>query len=165
MRMNSNVHKFEQKGELNWILKKLFLSNTEYRVCPKERARLWHMFPFSSSTPQPTARCKGLSRVQCSPFSTNHSTERNAVRDLTEREILLKKISTYEFAALDLQIYLDTHPHDTAMIQKMNGFKEKLKPLVEEYEEKFGPLKKSMTSTNMWSWIKGPWPWENEEDC
>ena len=40
------------------------------------------------------------------------------VRDLTEREILLKKISTYEFAALDLQIYLDTHPHDTAMIQK-----------------------------------------------
>ena len=51
------------------------------------------------------------------------------------------------------------------MIQKMNGFKEKLKPLVEEYEEKFGPLKKSMTSTNMWSWIKGPWPWENKEDC
>ena len=85
------------------------------------------MFPFSSSTPQPTARCRDLS--------------------------------------LDLQIYLDTHPHDTAMIQKMNGFKEKLKPLVEEYEEKFGPLKKSMTSTNMWSWIKGPWPWENEEDC
>ena len=80
------------------------------------------MFPFSSSTPQPTAHCRGLS-------------------------------------------YLDTHPHDTAMIQKMNGFKEKLKPLVEEYEEKFGPLKKSMTSTNMWSWIKGPWPWENEEDC
>lgn len=118
MRMNSNVHKFEQKGELNWILKKLFLSNTEYRVCQRERARLWHMFPFSSSTPQPTARCRGLSRVQCSPFSTNHSTERNAVRDLTEREILLKKISTYEFAALDLQIYLDTHPHDTAMIQK-----------------------------------------------
>lgn len=76
------------------------------------------MFPFSSSTPQPTARCRDLSRVQCSPFSTNHSTERNAVRDLTEREILLKKISTYEFAALDLQIYLDTHPHDTAMIQK-----------------------------------------------
>ena len=114
MRMNSNVHKFEQKGELNWILKKLFLSSTEYRVCQRERARLWHMFPFSSSTPQLTARCRGLSRVQCSPFSTNHSTERNAVRDLTEREILLKKISTYEFAALDLQIYLDTHPHDTA---------------------------------------------------
>ena len=33
------------------------------------------------------------------------------VRDLTEREILLKKISTYEFAALDLQIYLDTHQY------------------------------------------------------
>lgn len=79
-----------------------------YGICSLSAVRL----------PQPTARCRDLSRVQCSPFSTNHSTERNAVRDLTEREILLKKISTYEFAALDLQIYLDTHPHDTAMIQK-----------------------------------------------
>lgn len=162
--MNRNVPKSEQKGELNWRLTKLFLSNTEYRVCPKEPRRQWHMYPFSSLTRRHTARCRDLKQAQCSPFSTDRSTERNAVRKLTEREILLKKISTYEFAALDLQIYLDTHPHDTAMIQKMNGFKEKLKPLVEEYEEKFGPLRKSMTSTNMWSWIKGPWPWENEED-
>ena len=88
------------------------------------------------------------------------------MRDLTEREILLKKISTYEFAALDLQIYLDTHPHDTAMIQKMNGFKEKLKPLVEEYEEKFGPLNQFSTAMqDEFNWLDNPWPWENEEDC
>ena len=34
-----------------------------------------------------------------------------------------------------------------------------------EYEEKYGPLTKSMTSSNHWHWIMGPWPWENEEDC
>ena len=85
--------------------------------------------------------------------------------ELTEREILLKKISTYQFAALDLQIFLDTHPHDTATIEKMNVYKEKLKPLVEEYEQKYGPLRKGITDGNVWSWIKGPWPWENEEDC
>ena len=35
----------------------------------------------------------------------------------------------------------------------------------QEYEKKFGPLTKSMTSSNHWHWIMGPWPWENEEDC
>lgn len=46
MRMNSNVHKFEQKGELNWILKKLFLSSTEYRVCQREPSEAMAYVPF-----------------------------------------------------------------------------------------------------------------------
>ena len=131
---------------------------------PKRTSEAMAYVPFQQFDSPTYSPLQGLESGTMFPV-LNKPFYGNAVRDLTEREILLKKISTYEFAALDLQIYLDTHPHDTAMIQKMNGFKEKLKPLVEEYEEKFGPLKKSMTSTNMWSWIKGPWPWENEEDC
>ena len=84
---------------------------------------------------------------------------------MTDREMLLKKISTYKFAALDLQLYLDTHPDDRDTINKMNMFKEKAAPLVEKYEEKYGPLTKSETETNNWSWIKAPWPWESEGDC
>lgn len=83
---------------------------------------------------------------------------------MTEREILLKKISTYQFAALDLQLFLDTHPHDSEMTVKMRSYKEKAQPLIEEYEKKFGPLTKAATSTNHWTWIKAPWPWETEED-
>ncbi len=83
---------------------------------------------------------------------------------MTEREILLKKISTYQFAALDLQLFLDTHPHDSEMTAKMRSYKEKAQPLIEEYEKKFGPLTKAATSTNHWTWIKAPWPWETEED-
>lgn len=84
---------------------------------------------------------------------------------MTEREILLKKISTYQFAALDLQLFLDTHPHDQKTIEKMREYKNMAKPLIAEYEEKYGPLTKNMTSSNHWRWIKGPWPWESEEDC
>ena len=31
---------------------------------------------------------------------------------MTKREALIKKIATYQFAAHDLQLYLDTHPKD-----------------------------------------------------
>lgn len=84
---------------------------------------------------------------------------------LTKREILLKKISTYQFAALDLQLYLDTHPNDADTIAAMNQYKMKLQPLLAEYEEAYGPLTKGITETNNWKWIKGPWPWESEADC
>ncbi len=83
---------------------------------------------------------------------------------MNEREILLKKISTYQFAAFDLQLFLDTHPNDRKTIEKMNEYKKQLRPLVKEYEEKFGPLTKSETERNSWKWIKAPWPWEIEED-
>lgn len=83
---------------------------------------------------------------------------------MTDREALLKKISTYQFAALDLQLYLDTHKDDTDAIKKMNMFKEKAAPLIEQFERKYGPLTKSVTEKNNWSWIKAPWPWESEGD-
>lgn len=87
------------------------------------------------------------------------------VLTMTEREILLKKISTYQFAAFDLQLFLDTHPYDRKTLEKMKEYKVLAQPLIAEYEEKYGPLTKSMTSSNHWHWIMGPWPWENEEDC
>ncbi|MCD8026911.1 MAG: spore coat protein CotJB [Clostridiales bacterium] len=83
---------------------------------------------------------------------------------MTEREILIKKISTYQFAALDLQLFLDTHPNDRKTLMKMKEYRDMAEPLIEEYEKKYGPLTKDMTSTNNWRWIRGPWPWENEED-
>ena len=67
---------------------------------------------------------------------------------MTEREILLKKISTYQFAAFDLQLFLDTHPYDRKTLEKMKEYKKEAQPLIDEYEKKFGPLTKSMTSSN-----------------
>lgn len=83
---------------------------------------------------------------------------------MTEREILLKKISTYQFAALDLQLFLDTHPSDRKTLEKMKEYRDLTKPLIEEYERKYGPLTKKMTSSNNWRWIKSPWPWESEDE-
>lgn len=84
---------------------------------------------------------------------------------MTKREALLKKISTYQFAALDLQLYLNTHPGDDAALSKVERYKEMAEPLVKQYEETYGPLTKNANDANTWAWVKGPWPWESEEDC
>ena len=82
---------------------------------------------------------------------------------MTERDILIKKISTYQFAIDDMRLYLDTHPMDMDTVSKAKEYSEKLKKLTETYEEKFGALFKGSGNSNRWSWIRSPWPWECEE--
>lgn len=84
---------------------------------------------------------------------------------MTKRETLLKKISTYQFAALDTQLYLNTHPNDSAALEKVKRYNAMAKPLIEQYEEQYGPLTKNNNEGNRWNWMKGPWPWESEDDC
>ncbi len=76
---------------------------------------------------------------------------------MTKREALIKKIATYQFAAHDLQLYLDTHPGDSATIEQMQRYEEMAAPLIRQYEAR--------EDGNNWDWIKAPWPWECEEDC
>lgn len=83
---------------------------------------------------------------------------------MTEREILMKKLASYQFIIYDLQLYLDTHPNDKATIARIEEFTEKLKPIKKSFEEKYGPLFAKNNNKNKWKWIKSPWPWENEED-
>ena len=49
---------------------------------------------------------------------------------MTKREALIKKIATYQFAAHDLQLYLDTHPGDSATIEQMQRYEEMAAPLI-----------------------------------
>ena len=79
---------------------------------------------------------------------------------VTEREILLKKISTYSFAIHEYRLFLDTHPDCEHTIKKIKENEAKLCPLIKEYEEKFGPLRKNNDNTKIWTWVNDPWPWE-----
>ena len=81
---------------------------------------------------------------------------------MTEREMMLKKIGTCKFAITDIDLFLDTHPGDTEMLRKREEYLRMLSPLVEQFEEKFGPLSKSEESVNTWAWVKDPWPWDME---
>ena len=65
---------------------------------------------------------------------------------MTEREMLMRKIAANDFAVVDLHLYLDTHPNNKKIAQKLD-----------EYAAK----------GNSWAWIANPWPWDKagEENC
>ncbi|MBR3844851.1 MAG: spore coat protein CotJB [Clostridia bacterium] len=84
---------------------------------------------------------------------------------MSNREALLKKISVARFAAWELHMYLDTHPHDKRALKSYKQYEEKANALTAEFEEKFGPLTAGdLYGDSSWQWINNPWPWEKQED-
>ncbi len=80
------------------------------------------------------------------------------------REALLKKISILDFMAVDLHLFLDTHPNDKEVIEKYNNIIQEADSLRYEFEEMYGPLCsfRSISSENEFKWIDCPWPWQKD---
>lgn len=78
---------------------------------------------------------------------------------------LARKIHAYDFAILEIGLYLDTHPCDAAALQKRCELKEQRAALVAEYESLYGTYvvtARDVQTDDCWAWINGPWPWEYE---
>ncbi|WP_404332749.1 spore coat protein CotJB [Mesobacillus maritimus] len=74
----------------------------------------------------------------------------------------LEEIQAVDFAILELNLYLDTHPQDQAAMQQFNQYTQYSKKLKSEFEARYGPLQhfgNSYTDAN-WSWGSAPWPWQ-----
>lgn len=83
---------------------------------------------------------------------------------MTNKEIMLKKLSAVQFALWEMHLYLDTHPWDLATLEKHDKMMQKYSVMKNEYEEKFCGL--TAKTAQGFEWLKGPWPWEIEEcDC
>ena len=86
------------------------------------------------------------------------------VENINRRE-MLKKLQEADFLALDLQLYLNTHPNCEKALklytETVNGAKE----LKKEFEEKYGPLTVWSTKNRTpWEWSRNPWTWEKERN-
>lgn len=83
---------------------------------------------------------------------------------MDRRKALLLQIKNVEFAALELQLYLDTHPCDQRALMDFNYYSQQLLMLKQQYEMNYGPLLNFGFSPNPygWQWIDSPWPWEEE---
>ncbi len=76
---------------------------------------------------------------------------------------LLEKIQESEFVAVELNLYLDTHPDDIAAINDYNCAVDNARMLTARYENDFGPLYNfglQNNSARHWKWVESPWPWE-----
>lgn len=85
------------------------------------------------------------------------------IKPNNDKQSLLLYVDALSFAAHDINLYLDVYPNDKDMINLYNQYRMEANNLMEEYQNKFGPLLVSNDSTNTvpWSWDNRPWPWEN----
>lgn len=81
---------------------------------------------------------------------------------MNERELLLRRISSAQFAAWELKIFLDTHPADQKARLTAQKYQEQYERLAAQYEAEYGPLiNDDPTAGASFSWVNDPWPWEN----
>lgn len=84
--------------------------------------------------------------------------------DCEKQMAMLRRVQEMEFVAIELNLYLDTHPCDCDAINDFNCAAEELIRLKREYEAEFGPLLNFGFSRapdlRQWQWAQGPWPWE-----
>jgi len=52
----------------------------------------------------------------------------------------IEELQELDFVLVELTLYLDTHPNDTAAINQFNDFSYKRRVLQQKIEEKYGPL-------------------------
>ena len=82
---------------------------------------------------------------------------------LSEKEMLLRRLSSAQFAAWEMHIYLDTHPNDRSALMSMQKYEDKARALRKEYERRFGPIRPfDMYGDARFEWVKDPWQWDVE---
>ena len=80
------------------------------------------------------------------------------------RDELMLRIQALEFTAVDLNLYLDTHPCDARALADYNQVAAALAQTVAAYEQTYGPLTNfgRSQSCGRWAWVEQPWPWETQ---
>lgn len=80
-----------------------------------------------------------------------------------DRNELMLKIQEIEFATLEFNLYLDTHPQDCNALAEFNKLTCEGENLRKLYCNYYGPLVNFgfNASSYPWNWVDGPWPWEN----
>lgn len=83
--------------------------------------------------------------------------------DCGQQISMLRKIQEMQFVAVELNLYLDTHPCDAEALNDFNCAVDILGQHKRVYEEIYGPLLNfgfGGHSEKPWQWVNDPWPWE-----
>ena len=82
---------------------------------------------------------------------------------MEDKTKLLKKLQSYNFAAYDMLLYLDTHPDDKSAFEIFKDLVSNVKKIKADYEKTYGPLTPySAAAFDSFEWLNSPWPWEKE---
>ena len=76
---------------------------------------------------------------------------------------MLRRIQEIDFAIIDLNLFLDTHPHCNEALELFTKLSATSKSLKHDYQSKYGPLYVTKASgTAPFEWVDKcyKWPWE-----
>ena len=80
-----------------------------------------------------------------------------------DRDTLLSKLTELDFMAVDLALFLDTHPDNAQALAQYNKTIEAADAVRAKYEQLYGPLCSFRSyGGESWNWIDAPWPWKKE---
>lgn len=72
-------------------------------------------------------------------------------------------IHKYEFALIELMLYLDTHPDDCTALAEYEKIQKAYNESVDEYSRMYGPITfNRVYSEDLFTWAVTPMPWEME---
>ena len=83
--------------------------------------------------------------------------------EMMSHDELMRCINEVSFAVNDMQLYLDTHPHDSKALEDMRILLERRRKYLDIHARYYGPLTMDSTAdgcNDSWAWILQPWPWE-----
>lgn len=76
---------------------------------------------------------------------------------------LLKDLSAAQFAAHEMNLYLDTHKDDSKAFALFKKYTKAANELRERYERECGPLTvRDVYGCSSFEWTDAPWPWDTE---
>ncbi|MBQ1504376.1 MAG: spore coat protein CotJB [Oscillospiraceae bacterium] len=76
------------------------------------------------------------------------------------RAELLRAIQIADFALVEANLFLDSHPDDENALRYYGTYKKRLDELTEDYVNQFGPLTaRQYEGWDRWKWVDEPFPW------
>ena len=104
--------------------------------------------------------------VRCE--NQNRTTQCNARKEpplACEGERLLSLIRRLDFALVEINLYLDTHPYSQTALRYFEQLLCERNQAAKQYETTFGPLTAATNGMrDEWMWSTGAWPWQIEKE-
>ncbi len=94
-----------------------------------------------------------------------NASARNSTSNPCESERLMALIRRLDFALVETNLYLDTHPHSHAALKYFERLLCERNQAADRYEAEFGPLTAMGNGDrNEWLWSTGAWPWQIDKE-
>lgn len=76
----------------------------------------------------------------------------------------MRELSATRLAAHDARLFLNNQPNNRAALEYFHIQNNAANQMEQEYVARYGPLTAhQVASTDRWTWIDSPWPWEMED--